>query len=113
MEFVYGEGLLCQEKQLFFELLVASSSFQTSYARLLTLDPILPFVNFAIDTVQQLVADTNSILLLKQQALEGQSFAPVVFPLEPLAELLDVALEPFHLLVTLGGKPRMRIFQIP
>jgi len=51
VEFVYGEGLLRQEKQCFFVSILASSSFQAMYARLQALYPVFPFVNFAIDTV--------------------------------------------------------------
>ena len=96
MEFVYREGLLRQEKQTFFLSSLASSSFQALYAPLLVLYPVFPFVNFVLDTVYQLAAETNSVLLLKQQTLEGPSFLRVVFLLQLLAKPLDVVLEAFQ-----------------
>ena len=51
MEFVYGEGLQRTKEHLFFESIVATTSLQTLYARLLVLNPIFPFNNFVIDTV--------------------------------------------------------------
>jgi|ERR1051326_737971 hypothetical protein len=95
MEFVQDDGLLCQEKQISFQPILATSSFQALYARPLALQPVFPFGDFVIDIVYQLAADSNFVHALKQQTLEDQSFPPVVFPLEPFAKRLDVALEEF------------------
>ncbi len=110
MELVYGEGLPRQEKQFFLEPILVTDIFQALYARLLELYPAFPSVDFAIDDVYRLAAETKSVHLLKQQALEGQPFLLVVLPLQPLAKTLDVALEPLHChcLGLPAGKRRIR-----
>jgi hypothetical protein len=96
MEFVHGEGLLREEEQILGVLTLATTIFQPFYDRPLAIYPVVPSGYFAIDQVYQLTAETNSVHLLEQQALEDPPRLRIVFRLESLANALDVKLKPFH-----------------
>src|SRR5215470_14344089 len=93
MEFVHGEGLLREEEQILGVLTLATMIFQPFYDRPLAIYPVVPSGYFAIDQVYQLTAETNSVLLLEQQALEDPPRLQIVFRLESLAKALDVTFE--------------------